>query len=72
MLEGTLAPWLDRFGATAVVVGGSISRAWSLVGPALIAGQRHASSRAGDVLVLRSLDPEASVLRGAALHAWPT
>lgn len=72
LLGEALAPWLDRFAATAVVVGGSISRAWSLVGPALVAGLRARSSRAGDVLVLRSLDPEASALRGAALHAWPT
>jgi glucokinase len=72
MLGEALAPWLDRFDATAVVVGGSISRAWSLVGPALSAGLRSRCTRAGEVLVLRSLDPEASALRGAARHTWPT
>jgi glucokinase len=71
LLGKALAPWLDRFEATAVVVGGSISRAWTLVGPALVAGLRPKSPRAADLLVLRSLDPEASALRGAALHALP-
>jgi glucokinase len=71
LLGEALAPWLDRFEATALVVGGSISHAWSLVGPALNAGLQHRCTRAADVLVLRSLEPEASALRGAALHALP-
>lgn len=30
-----LAPWLRRFGASSLVVGGSIARAWDLIDPAL-------------------------------------
>lgn len=37
-LGETLAPWLRRFGATALVVGGSMTGSWDLVGPALAAG----------------------------------
>lgn len=38
VLGRTLAPWLLRFGATALVVGGSMSRSWDLIGPALQTG----------------------------------
>ncbi|MBP0457810.1 ROK family protein, partial [Streptomyces montanisoli] len=37
-LGRTLAPWLRRFGADALVVGGSMTGSWDLVGPALAAG----------------------------------
>lgn len=33
-----LAPWLDAFGATALVVGGSISRSWDILEPGLRTG----------------------------------
>ncbi|MCD0483565.1 ROK family protein [Streptacidiphilus sp. ASG 303] len=37
-LGRALGPWCDRFGAAAVVVGGSIAGSWDLVGPALARG----------------------------------
>ncbi|GAA2172934.1 ROK family protein [Agrococcus versicolor] len=33
-----IRPWLDRFGAEVLVIGGSMSRSWDLVEPAVIAG----------------------------------
>ncbi|MFF7158445.1 ROK family protein [Streptomyces sp. NPDC008139] len=38
VLGETLGPWLRRFGATALVVGGSMTGSWDLIGPALTAG----------------------------------
>lgn len=61
-----LAPWLERFGATCLVVGGSISRAWALFGPPL---KRSLTSTAG----LRAIAPAANIdespLLGAGLFA---
>ncbi len=37
-LGRALAPWIGLFGATAVVVGGSMAQSWNLVHPALTAG----------------------------------
>lgn len=33
-----IRPWLDRFGAEVLVIGGSMSRSWDLVEPAVLAG----------------------------------
>jgi glucokinase len=50
----TLAPWLTRFDADRLVVGGSMARSWDLVHPSLVEG-------------IRSVDaaPRASVVPGA-------
>ncbi|MFD3519939.1 ROK family protein [Streptomyces sp. NPDC058653] len=37
-LGQALAPWIDRFEATAVVIGGSMAQSWGLIQPALSAG----------------------------------
>lgn len=37
-LGSALRPWVDSFGATIVVVGGSMARSWDLVAPPLTAG----------------------------------
>jgi glucokinase len=57
-----LAPWLGSFAPTCVVVGGSIARAWDLIGPVL----ERALPAAG-VTVAENID-DASLL-GAARHA---
>jgi glucokinase len=62
-LGTALAPWLGRFSAEVVVIGGSMSASWDLFGPPFIAQlRRHA-----DVVVAQ--DPEHAPLLGAARHA---
>jgi glucokinase len=61
-----LAPWLFRFEATGLVVGGSIARAWDLIEPAL------APALAGlpDLeVVARAANLDDAALLGAAAHA---
>jgi glucokinase len=53
-----LEPILQRFGATCLVVGGSISRAWDLVAPEL-----------REIVVTPAADVDLAPLRGAALQA---
>ncbi len=64
-----LAPWLSRFGATALVVGGSISRSWDLVHPALIAGINASPHACPDLGVFPARDSEVSALLGAGCQA---
>ncbi|MEU4237571.1 ROK family protein [Actinoplanes sp. NPDC026619] len=61
-LGEALAPWLRRFDASVLVVGGGISAAWQLIAAPLRAA-------AAPALLLRSTDSETSALRGAALAA---
>nr|WP_202501562.1 ROK family protein [Streptomyces sp. SID5785] len=61
-LGQALAAWIDRFEATAVVVGGSIARSWHLVHPALTAGL----AAGGAVPVLPAGQPAQAPLIGAA------
>jgi glucokinase len=71
-LGEALGPWLRRFEATVLVVGGGISSAWHLIAPALrrgIAGGSHTGDISGDVLMVPSVDTETAALRGAARHA---
>jgi len=66
LLGRALAPWLIRFRAEVLVVGGGISRSWPLVADALRTGL------GADGLTLpvrRSADPERSAQVGAAWHA---
>ncbi|GAA5193501.1 hypothetical protein GCM10023322_55670 [Rugosimonospora acidiphila] len=70
LLGRTLAPWLRRFEASVLVLGGGISAAWQFVAPPLGQGIRSADAEvAGRVTVVRSPDAETSALRGAALRA---
>lgn len=62
-----LAPWLGRFEATAVVVGGSVARSWDLVHPALTTGLGASGGAAVPVLPARL--PEEAPLIGAARWA---
>jgi glucokinase len=63
-----LAPWLSRFRATALVVGGSMSQSWDLVHPSLTAGI-HASHDVPNLRVLPARDSEGSALLGAGWQA---
>jgi glucokinase len=62
-LAATLAPWLVRFEATCLVVGGAMSGSWDLVAPAL----RTELGTTGVVLVPAAL-PEEAVLIGTAMR----
>ncbi len=61
-LGRALAPWIDRFRATAVVVGGSMARSWDLIHPALTTGL--ASAGGPDTPVLPARRPEEAPLIG--------
>ena len=61
-----LAPWLERFEATCLVVGGSISRAWDLFGPSL---ERSLASIPRLEAIAPAADVDGSALLGAALFA---
>lgn len=68
-LATCLAPWLERFAPDVVVVGGSMSRSFDLLGPWLEAGlaARSSSLRHTDVVAARR--PDHAPLVGAAWHA---
>jgi glucokinase len=61
-LGAVLAPLAAGFGATVLVVGGSMAGSWDLVRPVLAACL-------GELAIERSADPEWSALLGAALAA---
>lgn len=65
-LGTVLAPWVQRFGATHVVLGGSVSRSWDVVVPPFLEGM-SAGGAAATVVPAARLD-EAAFL-GAALCA---
>jgi glucokinase len=62
-LGAALGPWLRRFGASVLVVGGGISAAWELIVEPLQAGV------ALPLDLVRSADTETSALLGAAVSA---
>ncbi len=69
-LGTALSPWLDEFGASALVVGGSMTGSWDLIGPALVGGIGGTPSRPGvELTVLVAAHPEAAALLGAAAFA---
>jgi glucokinase len=68
-LGSALAPWLHRFEATALVVGGAMSHSWDLVHPALTEGIGSPPRDGPALHVLRARDPEGSALLGAAWRA---
>jgi glucokinase len=62
-LGAAIAPWLTRFRAEVVVVGGSMSASWDLFGPAFTAELRE------QISVVVAQDPEHAPLLGAARYA---
>ena len=64
-----IAPWLARFGAEALVVGGGIAKSWRLIEPPLREGIESVSAGVAGLRIVRSDDPEASTEVGAAWHA---
>jgi glucokinase len=69
LLGAVLAPWLRRFAAEVLVVGGGMSRSWSLVETALRGGFGDADPALADLPVCRASDPDAATAAGAAWHA---
>ena len=75
-LGQALRPWLVRFGAEILVVGGGIATAWELIEPALRGGLLR-TDKAGALSgpawtagkIVHSGDPEGANLAGAAWHA---
>lgn len=67
-LGSALSPWLDRFDAQVLVVGGAMSESWTLVEPALRHGLREAGA-AKDVLIRRGSDTRIAGALGAVWHA---
>ena len=65
LLGTTLAPWLMRFGAEILVVGGGLTGAWPLIGAPLCSGLAETTCH---VPVVRSGDTEAATAAGAAWH----
>jgi len=70
-LGEALAPWIRRFGAGAVVVGGAMTGSWDVIGPRLIAGLRRAGCTLGETDVEPAADTESAALIGAAVHVAP-
>jgi glucokinase len=72
-LGEALRPWLARFNTDVLVVGGGMTASWDLIEPALRASLFRASSIRGPAWtggrLVRSADPEESILIGAAWHA---
>ncbi|MFE2887092.1 ROK family protein [Streptomyces sp. NPDC059272] len=69
-LGQALAPWIDRFGASAVVIGGSMAKSWNLIHPALSA--KLVPAGGATVQVLPARQPAEAPLIGAARWAQDT
>ena len=67
-LGSALAPWLARFDAQVLVVGGAMSGSWSLVEPALRRGLQRADP-ARDMPIRRGSDTRTAGAVGAVWHA---
>jgi glucokinase len=69
-LGKALSPWLEKFGAEALVVGGSMTGSWDLIGPALVGGIAGAMADGGKGLrVVVAAHPEHAALLGAGAYA---
>lgn len=69
-LGDVLGPWLAAFRATALVVGGSMTGSWDLIGPALSEGLARTGGGEGARLGVRVASrPDQAALLGAAWHA---
>jgi glucokinase len=65
LLGQALAPWLTRFGAQALVVGGGLTVSWSLLADPL----RHGLGElAREIAVVKSSDSDTAAAVGAAWH----
>ena len=69
VLGSALAPWLARFEASVLVVGGAMAGSWDLVGPPLANALLRTEPALAGLAVRRAADPEDSALVGAAVHA---
>jgi glucokinase len=65
-LGAALRPWLARFGAQALVVGGGITASWPLIEAPL---RRGLAELAGELVIVTSSDPAAATAAGAAWHS---
>lgn len=70
-LGGAIAPWLARFEAQTLVVGGGMTAAWSLIETPLRAGILDADPTLAALRIERADDPEESVEVGAAWYSRP-
>ena len=68
-LGGALAPWLTAFEADTVAFGGSVTAAWPLIGPPLVAGLTHHDPRLRRLALSVHEDGEDKALLGAAVFA---
>ncbi len=79
-LGQALSPWLAEFGAKALVIGGSMTGSWDLIGPALVSGIGAGGTEAGGtegttaggaqrLRVMVAAHPETAALLGAGAHA---
>lgn len=69
VLGKVLSPWLARFGASALVVGGSMAASWDIVEPPLRLGLRGGEKALAGLKVLPAAQPEDAALFGAAWYA---
>jgi glucokinase len=69
LLGSALAPWLARFEASVLVVGGSMAGSWDLVRPPLLGALLKAEPVLAGLAVRCAAHPEDSALIGAAIHA---
>jgi glucokinase len=69
-LGAALAPWLARFEASVLVVGGSMAGSWDLIRPPLLRALLRSEPALAGLAVRRAAKPEDSALIGAAVHAW--
>jgi glucokinase len=68
-LGRVLAPWIVRFGASVLVVGGSMSASWDVVEPPLRRGLLAGEPVPADISVVPAAQPDEAGLIGAAWHA---
>lgn len=68
-LANCLAPWLERFDAEVVVIGGSMSRSWDVLEPGFRGGLAASAADLTSVPLLLSQRPDDAALVGAAWHA---
>jgi glucokinase len=68
LLGEALAPWLVRFRAKVLVVGGGVAESWTLIAGPLQTGLGEA---ADEVVLVRSANTENAIAVGAAWHSRP-
>jgi predicted NBD/HSP70 family sugar kinase len=69
-LGRALRPWLDRFGAQVLVVGGAMTGSWDLLGPSLLEGVAGGPGQSRPGLEIRVAHrPRSAALLGAAAQA---